>query len=209
MMFDIRDLTAFQPIRIKGRLSPLSFKGGSGEVKETAEQRALADIMTERFAFYRDNYGAAEDEYFDSVSRYKDPTVSDYAADLSSTAAVDTFSDILGGTQSQLTSAGVDPSSGAFQGAIRDVADAGGAVTASNVSRGRTAVNDQYVQGLTNIAAIGNGKATDAISSFGDIAQQSGERAADRAVDSHNNRSANVHTGAQIAGAGTRALLEQ
>ena len=208
--FSDREVNVHQPEFFA--LASVRFKSsGDNEIKETADQRALAQIMGQRYAYYKDLYaqpGGVEDQYFNAIDQRNTQNYSDRAANIASTSSVDLFNDVFGDAKQAMTSQGIGPSSGTFQTALGSIGDNQAKVTSSNVARARQGMGDSYIQGLTNITAMGNGKATDAISGFADIAAQSGERAANNAVNDHNSRSANIYTGAQLAGAGYAAYDE-
>ena len=196
----------FQPIR-PFKLRPLFFKGGDNKIEDTEEQKALADIAAERWESYQGDFVDAENKYIEEMQSYdKDSRVESLegSAAAGTTAA---FNQARDNTAGNMIQAGINPNSGVFKAAIRDNhVDAATSQTDNVVQTGQ-AVQDQKVQGMKNIVAIGNGQAAQTLAGMGNIATASANEAASQAqTDAYEDRSNSGAAGFAI-GAGAKAAL--
>ena len=107
----------------------------------------------------------------------------------------------------QLNAKGFDPNSGAFQAAISANATKKASVTADNVIQTGQAIQDQKVQGMKNVVAIGNGQAAESLAGLSDIASASAAKANNDAENKAGKRRANAGAVGFAAGAGAKAAL--
>ncbi len=77
------------------------------------------------------------------------------------------------------------------------------------MGRGQFEQENQQVQGLQNIVAMGQGDAGQAQAGLSTVASYAQSDARSEAVQSFNRRSANLQLLGQVAGAGTRYGLDQ
>ena len=181
--------------------------GGDTEIEETEDQRALAEIMNEKFAFYRQNYGPVEQQYFDSIERLDDQGISDSMAGVANTAAASEIYDALGSGRKSMAASGYDPSSGRSKSMVNEGLNEGAKIASGNVSRARQGTRDNYLTGLGNVVAMGAGKEADALQSMNEVAANSGMRAQDEATSKYNDQAANKYVAGQAVGAGANTYL--
>lgn len=196
----------FQPIR-PFKLRSLHFKGGDTSIDDTEEQKALAQIAAERWESYQADFVDAENKYIDEMKSYDKQSRVDQ---LEGSAAAETkaaFSVKQERELDTLTQAGINPNSGVFKTAINDNATQLAETQTNNVAQTGQAIQDQKVQGMKNVVAIGNGQAAETLAGMGGIATASANQAIDEAQTSAFERRSNSGAAGFAAGAGAKAAL--
>lgn len=178
-----------------------------GEVKETAEQQALARIAAERWMSYKDMYLPVEQQYFDYVDSLETPGKAHQIEGMAATNVESAFGEAVKMDVADLTSQGVNPSSGKFQTAISDQTEARATARADNTIRSGQALQDAHVAGKQNIVAIGNNQSGQAIAGFGDVAAQSAIEAQSDATADYRRNQGNAAAAGMAAGAGYGAYI--
>lgn len=196
----------FQPIR-PFALRELRFKGGDNKIEDTEEQKALAEIAVERWQSYQTDFVIAENNYIDEMVDYdKDSRIDN----LEGSAAAETKAAFSVGRErdiDEMTSSGVNPNSGVFKKAIDTNAANLAAIQTSNVARTGQAVQDQKVQGMKNVVAIGNGQSAEALAGMAGIASASANQAIDDAQTDAYKRRSNASAAGFAGGATAKAAL--
>ena len=176
--------------------------GGGNTVKDTPEQRELAAVAAEKWNFAQEKLAPLENAYMEAVGDMTNPSNMSYIAGRtiqSQQQAVSIASEQAG---MQLSQAGIDPSSGRAQYAMSGIALGGANVGGETLGRAQFEQEDQQVQGLKNIVAIGQGQAGQAQQGLSSIASQSAADARQSAANQFNRRNANLQLLGQVAGAG-------
>lgn len=171
-------MSQFKPIRIKGRKSPLYFKGGSNEIKETEDQKAAAEALLSQYEFYDENYPQMEQYWSNEVTNLANEDNQEAAIRSVGADTESSFARALGTNLDQLKGAGINPSSSRFNDSI----------SRNNIGKGmaKTAITNSAqldlraaeLQGKQNVVALGNNEETQAIRGLNSIGAQSGEDAA-------------------------------
>lgn len=182
-------------------------KKKGAEVKETAEQQALAQIAAERWLSYKEMYLPVEQQYFDYVDDLNSPARMHRMEGVAATNVESAFGEAVKTDIADLTSQGVDPTSGKFQTAISDQTEARAAARAENTIRTGQALQDAHVAGKQNIVAVGNNQSGQAIAGFGDVAQQSAIEAQSEATSDYRRNQGNAAAAGMVAGAGYGAYV--
>lgn len=180
--------------------------GGGGGIKETREEQELARIAGEKWKHYQENYVPIENRYMQEVDKMDTEGAYDFARGASGSATAAAFADPKQRMHEDLTSAGVNPNSGKYKASMSRVADAQGLSSADSMSRSTIDQQDQFVQGVSNISALGRGQATAAQAGLTDVAGTAANKAASDAFSAWNSRSANVNAAGAVFGAGAHAL---
>ncbi|MCA9340020.1 MAG: hypothetical protein KDA17_03870 [Candidatus Saccharibacteria bacterium] len=198
----------FKKIKIKGRKAPLYFKGGGdADIEDTADQKALAKIAAERWVEYQRDFVPAENQYIDEMLNY-DKESRQNNLESSSVAAVQAaYDEALDSDIDTLSSSGVNAGSGATISAINDNAADRAVAQTSNVNRTQQALQDQRVQGMKNVVALGNGQAAETLSGLNQIAANSASDAIDEAQISADRSRSKYGAIGTVAGMGARAAL--
>lgn len=177
--------------------------GGDNTVADTPEQRELAAVAAEKWNFAQENLAPLEDAYMQQVDGMTDPDKMSYIKGRTMQSQQQAAGELNQQATQQMTQAGIDPSSGRFQGVTGgiglDTAMAGG----ETLGRAQFEQQSQQIQGLQNITAIGQGQAGQAQQGLSAIAGQSAADARQSAANQFNRRSANLQLLGQVAGAGT------
>lgn len=176
--------------------------GGGSDPKDTPEQRKLAEVAAEKWNFAQENLAPLEDQYMDSVNQMTDADRMSYIRGRTMQSQQQAGSEVTEQAGQQLQQGGIDPSSGRYQGTMSglslDTAEAGG----ETLGRAQFEQENQQVQGLQNIVAIGQGEAGQAQAGLSTVASQSAADARQSAAGKFNRRSANLQLLGQVAGAG-------
>ncbi|WP_339885126.1 hypothetical protein [Vreelandella maris] len=180
----------------------MSGGGGDNSVKDTPEQRELAQVAAEKWNFAQEKLAPLENAYMESVGDMTSDANMKYIAGrtLQSQRQAVSEASLLAGQQ--LGQAGIDPSSGRFQDAMGDIALGGANAGGETLGRAQFEQENQQIQGLQNIVAIGQGESGQAQAGLSGIASQSAQDARQSAATQFNRRSANLQLLGQVAGAG-------
>lgn len=172
------------------------------KVKDTPEQRQLAQVAAEKWNFAQKNLAPLEDEYMRQVNDMTDPSRMSYIRGQASQGAMQGQSDLLGQGASRLNQAGIDPSSGRATTAMSGLTDAAALSGGDTMGRAQFSQENEQIRGLQNITAMGQGQATQAQAGLSGVASQSAADARDSAVTNYNRNNANLQllgTGAGLA----------
>lgn len=188
----------------------MSGGGGSSDntIKDTPEQRHLAQVAAEKWNFAQERLAPLENQYMESVSQMTDDDRMSYIRGRTMQSQQQTTSQAFQQTGQQLQQGGIDPSSGRYQGAMSGVAMDGAEVGGETLGRAQFEQENQQIQGLQNIVAIGQGQAGQAQTGLAGLADQSASDARSAATNKFNRRSANLQLLGQVAGAGTAYGLD-
>jgi len=178
--------------------------GGDNDIKDTPEQKYLAQVAAEKWNFAQDNLAPLESEYMAHVDQMDSEGNMSYIRGRTMQAQTQAQSEAQGQLSKGLSQAGINPNSGRFQGEqaglAMDVADAGG----ENLGRAQFEQDSQKVRGLQNVVAIGQGESGQAQAGLSRLSQESAADAIGDAQNAFNRRSANLQLVGTVAGAGTR-----
>lgn len=177
--------------------------GGDNSVKDTPEQRHLAEVAAEKWNYAQENLAPLENAYMESVGDMTSDANMSYISGRTLQSQQQAVSDASQQAGMQLGQAGIDPSSGRAQAAMSGIALDGASAGGETLGRAQFEQENQQVQGLQNIVAIGQGQAGQAQAGLSGIAAQSAQDARQSAATQFNRRSANLQLLGQVAGAGT------
>lgn len=165
-------------------------KGGSTEVKETAQEKAAAEVANKQWALYTNELRPFENMFIEDVESLNDESKYDNIAGATNLQYQQQFVKAREQTAQALTSQGVDPSSGKFKGALDDLTQNQVAGQIDTTNRAQTSQQDKYISGLQDVTALGAGQKAEALSGFQSIANASGQRAAQDAQTALSNQNA-------------------
>jgi len=187
-----------------GRIN-LFCKGDAPSVKETQEEKAYAEVASDKWRYYQDNFRPLEDAYMDDVNSLNTDGARDFASGAAASSTAAAFDEARQGTSQALTSAGINPASGRYQSAMSGLRDAEGMASTENRAMAKNSVDDSYVGGLQNISAIGRGQSTTTQAGLSDLASSASSKAASDAYGAFNKQAANINAVGSLAGAGIYA----
>ena len=172
--------------------------GGDGRVKDTAAQKALAQIAARRFNLYQQYYVPLENEFMNSVFSMKDPSAFANVEGFVTSLQQPEFQDARSQMQRQAFAAGADPTSGQFQARAQEMQNTQARGMALGTAEGLSGQLDRYYQGMGNIVAMGQGQAGTAISGIGEV----GELAQRRAISEAQQQFRKSEAGRTVIGQG-------
>lgn len=177
---------AFKPIQPPGRkLNRVFFKGGGG-VEETADEKEQARVNIEMWDRYDNFWSKFEDQYMDNVDAQNTDAAYDFAEGTATQNSMAEFSKYKGELDKSLSASGINPNSGRAKETTAEFRTKQGVSTGDTSARADTSQQDEFVTGLNNIVAIGQGQATDAQSGIGSLATSSANKAKSDAYNAFN-----------------------
>lgn len=178
--------------------------GGDSEVKDTPEQRELAAIAAEKWNFAQRELAPIEDRYMEQVGSMDSEGHKNYIRGRTMQAQNQAASQATEQLHRGLSGAGINPNSGRYAGAMGDMSNSLGVAGGENLGRALFEQESQKIQGLQNIAAIGQGEAGQAQAGLAGLSDMAAANARTDAMDAFNRRSANLQLIGTVAGAGVR-----
>lgn len=164
-------------------------KGGSSDIPETEEQRALAEVASEKWAMFESEFKPVRQEFINEMlANNNESKYTDLAESVSTDAAVMLEKEAQGAA-GNLAAQGVDPTSGRYQATMGKIASDSAVITADTVNRAQSTQQSQYLQGLGNVMAMGEKKSMQATQGLSDVATASVESAMRSASDKAQSRS--------------------
>lgn len=176
--------------------------GGSGEIKETSQQKAQAEIAMKQWRLYSDKLKPMENIFMADVDKLNNKDKYQNLAGVTNLGYQKQFGEVRHQTANQLAAAGFDPGSGKFQDTMNDISgeQAIGQIDATN--RVQSSQADKYIAGLQDVVALGAGQKADALQGYNSLAENSLRKAGMDAQAAYMRRQGN----ASLVGAGMGAL---
>lgn len=163
------------------------------KVKETKEERELAKIAGERYKVYKELYEPQIDRYISRVRM--DEGDRSFAQAEARSSMADAYAQMERSAVSRMRPDQAFRSSGVF-------APNSAMTTAQSFNDIDSQITDNHYRGLESVAKMGQGVATGAINTIGDIASNASEVAVHNAFQSEQRRQDNINGAMQLAGAG-------
>ncbi|EMD2987089.1 hypothetical protein VQZ33_004471 [Salmonella enterica] len=175
--------------------------GGSGEIKETSQQQAQAEIARKQWDLYNQRLKPMENIFMADVDKLNDGSKYQDLAGVTNLGYQKQFSDVRSQAANQLTSAGIDPGSGKFREAMNNIAGEQATGQTDSTNRAQSSQADKYIAGLQDVVALGSGQKADALQGYNSLAENSLQKAAADAQSAYTRRQSN----ASLIGAGLGA----
>lgn len=182
--------------------------GGDNDIKDTPEQRYAAEVAAEKWNFAQDQLAPLENEYMARVDDMDSSGRMSYIGGRVNQATMAQQSDLSQQAGQQMGLAGIDPSSGRWQGTMADATQAVASGGGDTLGRAQFEQGKQKVAGLQNIVAIGSGESTQAQAGLSDLASTAAADSRAKSVDSFNRKQANLQLLGSVAGAATSYGLQ-
>lgn len=183
---------------------------GPSKVKETAQEKALAEFAANKWTDYKQRWLPVQKQLAAQVAEMGQPdsAARRLAAGKANADTQMAFGQTQGAVEKRLTDAGAAPGSGRFNlasaGVSEDAATSGGL----GMTIADQQVTDAYLSGLSSLAAIGQGRSA----TVGDaLSQQAATSARQSAMDaqiSGDRRAAVGELGGRLAGYGLYASMQ-
>lgn len=139
--------------------------GGSNEVPETSQEKALARIATEQWARYEETFKPLEDKWIENITADPANTKASVRADVAGDIG-SRYDEAQTANDKGALAAGVNVNSGAFKQSLSRGEDVG-----KGLSRANLGVTANKTGELMNAISIGRGQAADGQSSMTDVAR--------------------------------------
>jgi hypothetical protein len=178
--------------------------GDAPEAKETPQQRAAAETAMAAMKDYRARWLPLQRQLAEDVRGMGSPDSAErrQAAGKATTDSAIRFGEAKGQVEGGLTAAGAGAGSGKFKAAVAGMGNDEATSRGLGMVAADQAIDDAYLQGLGQIAAMGKGERGGALQGMGDIARMSGQQAAQDAQLSGQRRAGNAQMVGQLAGFG-------
>lgn len=128
--------------------------GGSTDIEETEAERAVAEVAMEKFDTYQKHFKPLETEYINRVDDKSGANYQNLVSGLAANAATKEARQ----AESGLYQGGLNPNSGSFKTKSNALNNAILATKNSAAASGKQAAQNDYLSGLSNVAAIGSGQ---------------------------------------------------
>jgi hypothetical protein len=168
--------------------------GGDNKVEETEFEKAQADIALKRMADYQNDFKPYEDKFMEEVSGLNSAAKYQRAGELATNPLAKAFADEAVNIQESMNATGVNPNSGKAKSVKSAVAGAQASAEVDAGSRANASQQDNYVSGLQNVVAMGQGQTGSAMSGMSDIAQMGQRNAINEARNKLSTQS-NIRSG--------------
>lgn len=176
--------------------------GGSNKVKETANEKAAAEVAKANWDLYDSELKGFEDTLIQKVGNF---TSDSNMANAKSTVDVQyagAFSDARQGTAAGLSASGVNPNSGKFKKKLSAMGVDQAITQGDTATRAQSGEQDKYIAGLQDVTALGMGQKAEALAGLSDSANLSQQKAISDSTNSFNRSAANAQLFGSLAGAG-------
>jgi hypothetical protein len=168
--------------------------GGGGEVEETEYEKAQAEVALKRMADYQNDFKPYEDKFMEEVSGLNSAAKYERAGELATNPLAKAFADQAVNIQEGMNATGVNPNSGKAKSVRSAITSAQAGSEVDVGSRANNTQQDNYVTGLQNVTAMGQGQTGDAMNGLSDIAQMGQNNAINEAQDNISNQN-NIRSG--------------
>jgi hypothetical protein len=150
----------------------------SNEVEETAYEKELAKVMGEEWEYYKTNIVPIENQVISEALSSNDESVYNEISKNTNLATTTSNSKSLAAVESNLQSSGVDPSSGKYKETTQKLSDLNAINSAKSQTSSEVQGQNRYIDKLSNVVSMGQGEATESVSSLNDLAEDSQRQAA-------------------------------
>ncbi|RRO05027.1 hypothetical protein [Pectobacterium aquaticum] len=174
---------------------------GSNEIKETSQQHAAADVARQQWDLYQGELKPYENIFMNKVEELNDQQKYDGIAGDVNLGYQQAFGQVRRQAADGLASAGVDPSSGKFQGGLKDIATDQVTGTIDATNRSQTDQQNKHVAGLQDVQAMGAGQKAEALQGYQGIAAASQQKAISDAQNSLSKQQASKGLISTVGGA--------
>lgn len=151
----------------------MSGGGGSGKIKETSNQKEESRIKTDMWNHYVDIGEPGREEYSKRVSHLNTDAAKNFAAGTAAQSTTAAFGEAKDQAETGLASTGVNPNSGKWRSTLSDLNTEQSISSGTRQGNASNAKTGDYVQGLSNQVAIGEGEKTTALTGLSDLSNLS------------------------------------
>lgn len=178
-------------------------KGGSGKVEETEAQKALAEVAMQQWQLYQNELKPYEDLFMNKVDDLHREGEFDKLVGTAALGTAQSFGEARQGLADGMAAAGVDPSSGKYQEAMKELETDQALSQTDTANRAQSSQQDRYVAGLKDVVSMGQGQKAEALAGYNSLASTSLNKAAVDAQSKFNNKQAVMGLAGALGGAAT------
>ena len=188
---------------------PVDLCKGSGEIKETAEEKVAAEISDEKWKRYQDVFVPLEDQYMKKVDNFRSDANYDKVGGMVSSGVKSGMGQAIADNNTAMFQGGINPNSGKFKGANTALMTKGSKVLSDAVNNANLNLGTEQLNRMEGLVKIGQGQSADTTKSMNQIAKNSASIAGQDAEDAFNRYAATANTIGTGIGAGTRMYANQ
>lgn len=182
---------------------------GDNKIKDTPEQKMLAQVGAEQWNFSQETLGPLQDLYISQVDDANSEARQQFVSGAANIGAQNAAGAAVPQMAATAQANGLNLQSSTFKGGLADTYLATATSGGDTAARGLHELQSSQVQGLQNVAAMGSGQEMQAVAGLGDVASMSAQNARSNAMNAFSRRSANLQTLGSLAGAGTSHYMSQ
>ena len=145
--------------------------GSTPDIEESEYDIENAKIAREKFDYLKPQLEEAENTFIETVNGMNDSSEYQRLGNEVQAGVSKQFGDAGTIVTKNLAKAGIDPTSGKYQGTLATLADDQGTAGATAINASQTAQQDRALSSLGNVVAMGEGESASAIDGMYDVAQ--------------------------------------
>lgn len=152
--------------------------GDSGEIKETEAQKAESRVFVDQWNKFAEISGPSRAEYDKRVSALNTDAAKEFAAGTAAQKTTAAYSEAREQAKQGLAASGANPNSGKWRSTQTEINVDQGISSGTRQGDASNSKTGDYVQGLSNQIAIGEGEKTTALTGFSGLSDLSQQEAA-------------------------------
>lgn len=170
------------------------------KAKATAEEKALSKVATQEWKIQQEFFQPLEGIYMDNVESMGTDTFQNSVANTAGNATSANVAKQTGNGLTKAAMTGADPTSGRFNSESKALALAAGLNTGAAMASGGINAEAGYMDGMSNIVSIGQGKGAEAQRGYTQLAADATRDEFNRVQTSFDNKNDTLNAGMKIAG---------
>lgn len=183
---------------------PVDLCKGGGEIEETAEEIAAAEIADEKWERYQKVFVPLENQYMKKVDSFNSDANYNKVGGMVSSGVKSGMGQAMESANQGMFQGGINPNSGKFKGANTALMTKGSKVLSDAVNNANLNLGTEKLNRMEGLVKIGQGQSADTTKSMNQIAKNNSVIAGQDAEDVFNSYSATANTIGTGIGAGTR-----
>lgn len=169
-------------------------------VEDTPERKQLAKISAEKYQYFESDLMPVRDVWIDDMLSANDASNQQQLDNKVSVGNANVFGKQQQQAVSALNRSGANPNSGAYQGGLKELAEAQGDIGADVSSRASSTQKDNFLRGLGAVIALGEKRSAEAVDGLNTVAGQAQQSAQDKAMSSAQDNAMVANAAGGLAG---------
>ncbi|WLD56877.1 hypothetical protein NFC81_09050 [Salinispirillum sp. LH 10-3-1] len=183
--------------------------GKDDKIKETAEEKELAQIAKEKWEFSKEHLNPLMDRYMEKTDAMKSDAAYGYTRGRVNESSQIHQASERQQVEGQLVQAGLDPSSGRSTMTRNELGILHADSAGETAGRAQMEQTNQHVKGNQTITALGMGQSAQAQAGLGQIASIATNDAINSTMNNFNRKSSNMQLVGNLAGAASYGLMNR